>query len=260
VQAVMDKALARDVSERYQTASEFGRALFGAVEKMPESELTNAFTAVMTPVSAGKTAPQAPVSKPATPGRAVPPTRVAASTPPQSVPGVAPTPAGNRTPMLVAAGVVAVALGVGGYFATKGNAAPNSNGVESQGATTTAVAPPAGRVNLTFAFRVLDSVLNPKANPGPAQARQALALIDSILPVVESDEDVVHLAVRRADAHFVNAAVMQDSAAEVEIRTGCQYLYPVEGRAANLQMYKSQVQFYLYGDPARGLPATCPQP
>jgi hypothetical protein len=47
VQAVMDKALQRDASLRYQTASEFGRALVQAVECMPATQAAEAGTQVI---------------------------------------------------------------------------------------------------------------------------------------------------------------------------------------------------------------------
>lgn len=127
VQAVMDRALERDAKDRYQTASEFGRALYKAIEGMPESVATSAFTAVMSPPVAGealgssktvaKTAPQKATD------RAVPPTRVSDATPPssragaQGAQGARGAPA-RRTPLVagIAAAVVLFAGG-GAYLA-----------------------------------------------------------------------------------------------------------------------------------------------
>jgi serine/threonine-protein kinase len=47
VQAVMDRALQRDAKLRYQTATEFGRALYAAVEQMPTSPDASAGTQAM---------------------------------------------------------------------------------------------------------------------------------------------------------------------------------------------------------------------
>ncbi|HEY4217316.1 MAG TPA: serine/threonine-protein kinase [Gemmatimonadaceae bacterium] len=47
VQAVMDKALERDVTLRYQTATDFGRALHQAVDRMPQTAAAVASTVVM---------------------------------------------------------------------------------------------------------------------------------------------------------------------------------------------------------------------
>jgi predicted Ser/Thr protein kinase len=47
VQAVMDKALERDVNARYQTATEFGRALYQAVDRMPMTQAAEVGTQVL---------------------------------------------------------------------------------------------------------------------------------------------------------------------------------------------------------------------
>ena len=53
VQAVMDRALARDANERYQSAAQFGRELWAACERMPASQAAAAGTQVLSaPVSA----------------------------------------------------------------------------------------------------------------------------------------------------------------------------------------------------------------
>jgi serine/threonine-protein kinase len=47
VQAVMDRALERDVTTRYQSATEFGMALYNAIQRMPETVAAEAGTALM---------------------------------------------------------------------------------------------------------------------------------------------------------------------------------------------------------------------
>jgi hypothetical protein len=70
VQAVMDKALERDVSLRYQTATEFGLALHQAVDRMPTSVAAEAGTQVMdapvAPVPATRIAPAVTAPEPVT--------------------------------------------------------------------------------------------------------------------------------------------------------------------------------------------------
>ena len=109
LQAVMDKALARDADERYAKASEFGRDIAKAVENMPQSVAAGAGTQVIgAPVvsRAAKTA--------AAPAAAVPKTRVAS---PAEAPGAmsapAAAPAKSKLPMLVGAAVVVIGVGVG---------------------------------------------------------------------------------------------------------------------------------------------------
>ena len=47
VQAVMDKALERDVNVRYQNATDFGMALYNVIQRMPETVAAEAGTAVL---------------------------------------------------------------------------------------------------------------------------------------------------------------------------------------------------------------------
>jgi predicted Ser/Thr protein kinase len=96
VQAVMDRALERDAKLRYQTASEFGRALYAAVATMaPES--ADAGTHVMDL------------------GGTVPPTRVGAAAEP-------PMKRKRRGPILTGVGLVAVLAAGAAYVTQNGNA------------------------------------------------------------------------------------------------------------------------------------------
>jgi serine/threonine-protein kinase len=56
VQAVMDKALEREVAKRYQTATEFGMALYKAIDRMPETIASELGTAVIGAVAAADAA------------------------------------------------------------------------------------------------------------------------------------------------------------------------------------------------------------
>jgi serine/threonine-protein kinase len=140
LQAVMDKALARDADERYSKASEFGRDIAKAVENMPQSVAAGAGTQVMgAPVvaGAGKTAPVA---------AAVPKTRIAreAEAAPGAVSAPAAAPAKSKMPMLVGVAVVVIAAiggtvvmlkkgGAGGAAQSPTAAAPTGGG-EAPGA------------------------------------------------------------------------------------------------------------------------------
>ena len=96
LQATMDKALARDAAERYQSAAQFGREFAAAVADMPLTKAVDAATAVMGAVTA-KPAPAA-----------VPPTRVnearpSAKTVAMDVPEVAKKPAARAAAPAAAA-------------------------------------------------------------------------------------------------------------------------------------------------------------
>ncbi len=101
VQAVMDRALERDMKARYQTAAEFGRALSDAVQAMPESAAGAAGTLAMD-----------------APRTSVPATRVSAGEPPPSrIPGVPPVKRRGWAPIFI--GGVAAALVLGAVYAAR---------------------------------------------------------------------------------------------------------------------------------------------
>jgi len=111
LQAVMDKVLEKDVTQRYQNTREFSRALTAAVKDMPTRPSTAAGTIVMTPKGVD------PVPAPTRKSAAAPATAKAA---------------GSKVPMLVGGLVLLAAVG-GGLAYMKSSSAP--------AATTTAAAP-----------------------------------------------------------------------------------------------------------------------
>ncbi len=135
LQAVMDKALARDAAERYQSAAEFGRMLSRAVENMPQTLIAEAGTQVM---GAG-----AAVAAAAARTAAVPKTRIGApadrggaATPPAAAP-VVEVPRKSGLPVPVMAAAATIIIGVGGWFAaTQMGKGGNGSGGESTGTPT----------------------------------------------------------------------------------------------------------------------------
>ena len=122
LQATLDKALVRDVDERYKSAAQFGREFSAAIADMPMTQVVEAGTMVMNAAAAGK--------------EAVPPTRMNAARPsgkttPMQVPVApkrptageagAPVRSGSKVPMIAGVGgglalVVAVGLYVSGMI------------------------------------------------------------------------------------------------------------------------------------------------
>jgi eukaryotic-like serine/threonine-protein kinase len=126
VQAVMDKALQRDASLRYQSASEFGRALVAAVKAMPKEIPPTKVSAAATPSERlGGLTTQIPI------------TRISSLGLTPSVPA-APVPAtSRRMPILIGAAVTVLAL-VGGWMVfSSGRGSPKETQTASQ-----PVAPP----------------------------------------------------------------------------------------------------------------------
>ena len=177
VQAVMDRALARASEDRYQTAAEFGRELFAAVQTMPTTaDVTSAHTAVMAPASVPKTAAE-PRPKP------VPATRVGTSPP---MPNTAAVPAvtKSRTGLYgsIGSGVLVVGALVA-YMALKGGGEPSGNANDTKLSkpldTTPASAPAATVVNL--ARELEDAASMPDSTEALARAILAkLQPLDSI--------------------------------------------------------------------------------
>jgi len=182
VQAVMDRALARDAVERYQTAAEFGRELARAVSMMPHTdEMTAAHTAILAPVSAGKTAA---VSKTAAEPKAkpVPATRVGSKTPmanTAAVPAAAPK---SKTGLYAGIGIVAIGAAVGVYMMMKGpagGASPVDLTSKQVNGAAPATQAPAPTVNLERALE--DARSMPDSTPELARAILAkLQPLDSI--------------------------------------------------------------------------------
>jgi serine/threonine-protein kinase len=182
LQAVMDRALARDVADRYQSAAEFGRDMARAVEHMPQAIAAEAGTQV---IGAGAVAAASAAKTAAAP--AVPKTRVA--TPSDraapAAPAAAPVVEVKRggLPVAAIAAAAVVIIGGGGYFAMKsgmfggGTATPDStsqvaNPVAPTGSGTTSPsgggggqAQPAGK---TGAVQNLNTPTkgNPAVDPG----------------------------------------------------------------------------------------------
>jgi len=113
LQAVMDKALARDVAHRYQNAAEFGRDIAKAVANMPATLAAEQGTQVM---GAGAVAAAASARTVAAP--TVPKTRVAS--PERGGPAAPDAPARKRgLPMPAIAAAAVILLGGGGWIAVQ---------------------------------------------------------------------------------------------------------------------------------------------
>ncbi|MBA4071250.1 MAG: hypothetical protein C0497_05345 [Gemmatimonas sp.] len=143
VQQVMDKALARDASERYQSAAQFGRELWAACESMPASQAAEAGTQVLSAPAAG-----VPKTRAATPGEggktvAAP---AAKGAPAASEPVPVAVKKSNTTMIAVAVIGIAV-LGGGGYLILGGK----GRGTETPPASdsTTVVQSPTGQPQST---------------------------------------------------------------------------------------------------------------
>lgn len=201
VQAVITTALQRDAVSRYQTASEFGRALHKAVTTMPQGRASGA-THVIESVSApaaSKTA-AAPKAAPAEATKAIPATRVNQATPhtpPQAVEPPTLVRTTSKAPMMTVAVVVVLALAGGGYwFATKDKGTPESLNQPIDQATQAASPAPTPPASLSRRFEVADSLASDAAT-----ASAAIDSLRAIEPLAQADSDVVRLRLYRARAY-----------------------------------------------------------
>lgn len=117
LQRVMDKALARDAAERYQTAPEFGREIAKAVENMPIAKTTDAATQVIGAVDPAATAvlPKTRVSTGDGPGGAGGTKKIDAAAASVKAAAAAAAPARKSALPMVIGAVVVLAGAVGGY-------------------------------------------------------------------------------------------------------------------------------------------------
>ena len=210
VEAVLDRALARSAADRYQSASEFGRALQSAVMSMPDAAATSAHTAVIGRVSSPKAA--APKTAP------IPATRVNTPTPHASAPSV---PEKKRSRVgLMAATIVAIGvLGVGGYVVLgdkNGQATPQGELLSQQ----TDSVPPTVAFNLPRSLQQLRAEVDDSARA--AAALDSLSRWESQLAQAP-DSDLVHFRYLRGRALI----------AVGDEKRGCDDIAGIEGKAAN---------------------------
>lgn len=120
LQAVMDRALARDANERYQHANELGRDLMKAVQHMPMTVAAEMGTAVLGAVPPTRVAPGGGARGGDAAGAGgAGGTKVAAKEPaPVQAPGV-PARSRSRMPILAGGGVVAVLIAGGAIMAIR---------------------------------------------------------------------------------------------------------------------------------------------
>jgi tRNA A-37 threonylcarbamoyl transferase component Bud32 len=119
LQAVMDKALARDANERYASAAQFGRDMAKAVENMPQTIAAEAGTQV---IGAGAVAAATAAKTAAAPAASLSKTRVAGPSDRGGAPAAAPAapvaeaPKKGGLPMPAIAAAAVILLGGGGWF------------------------------------------------------------------------------------------------------------------------------------------------
>lgn len=232
VQAVMDKALERDASGRYQNATEFGRDLQRAIERMPETVAAELGTQMIQVPPTRVAAPAGDVLPRTSVGIQVPAAATVAVPAPVSPPSVtqaaAPAKSGNKV-ALVGGGVALVAaLGAAGFVlmnkgpnAADTTAQPTSSVPTTASDTTNKNVAPAGQAltngSTTNPTAPAPNTSAPATNPGaakladqlsalitpsndPAQAANVLQKLAPLVSQARSSEELYLVAVIRSNA------------------------------------------------------------
>ena len=130
LQAVMNKALARNAGERYATASQFAHDLVQAIDRMPVTSITAMGTEMIRRMSAGSVNAAAAAATAATVQVNVPKTRIAAKdeapvTRKSAAAPPAPTPTKSKTGLYASLGGGALLVAAIALFVLKGKSADN---------------------------------------------------------------------------------------------------------------------------------------
>ena len=264
VQAVMDKALERDAGTRYQNATEFGRDLQRAIERMPVTVAAEMGTQMMqvppTRVAppAGDVIPRTSVAKPVAAGLGT------VSVPsPVSAPSVtqAAAPAKSSNKLAIIGGGVALVAALGAatfVMMNKGekpadSVAPPTNvpatastdsGVKNvapagqptpNGPTPTQTSPASGNApstNKHGADRLLADQLRTliDGSQNPAQARGVLTNVDRLAAGAKNSEELYLVAVLRAN---VSASLIDTTTACKTLKAVLPKLEPKDTAAVN---------------------------
>jgi serine/threonine-protein kinase len=238
VQAVMDRALARDVAERYQTASAFGRELFAAVQAMAShDDVMSANTAVIAPV-AGPARTAIGARKP-TP---VPATRVGSAAPnagAAAVPAPVAPKSKSKTPMIAGGvGLLAVA-GIVAFVMLKGGGSPTgpgASGAESLNLPVTSAPgiPASSTVNLPRELEAVASMPDSTAALAQAQIHRLEALDDAARNAPEATY---------TQYRFMRAKALLNLGDDT---AGCDSLHSIQGRLAGTRFEQAAKPLMTY--------------
>jgi serine/threonine-protein kinase len=234
LQAVMNKALARNAGERYATASQFAHDLVQAIDRMPVTSITAMGTEMMRRMSAGsvnaaQTAATVQVNVPktrvASKDEAQAPPRPSASRPLASP---APTPTKSKLPVVAGIAGFVVLAAVGGiYFANKpaggSNSGPNATDSPQNGPSPVTTNPTTSLsqslVNVQDSLNLYLNIL--ETSDDSTAARRVLGRLGEL--VVTTDDDKV----RKARVMYQARLMLNDAPG------ACAYLFDAERHQAS---------------------------
>ena len=211
LQAVMDRALSRDVAGRYSSAAEFGRDFAAAVDRMPQAVATEAGTSI--------------IETPALPRTAIAPAPTSIASATSMQPSVPPAGRTRRGPLLIGGAAVAgaaivFALSHGAGAAreptTEATALPNAERASDSAAHPAAATPipsaaarvpiqrtePAGNAALSPAAASTEIDAIEKLAHSEGHAAEALRRAAVILPRLTSGDDSARVLLYESDAYL----------------------------------------------------------
>jgi hypothetical protein len=182
LQAVMDRALARDFEERYKSAAEFGRDFAKAIAAMPSTSIAEDKTQV---IGAAAASPKTRVAGASAGGPAAAP---AAAAP-------APTAAGSNKTMIGAGAAVVAAVAIGAFMMMKGDAPPLTADPTPPPASVEAPAATDGSAPAPGAASSVRELSRPQsANPAADSRRTEPDPATATPPVATDNSDAADLA------------------------------------------------------------------
>jgi hypothetical protein len=195
VQAVMDKALEREAATRYQNATEFGRELQRAIERMPETVAAELGTQMIqvpptrVAAPAGDVLPRTSVQKGVVAGPGATVAVPAPVSPPSVTQAAAPAKSGNKV-ALVGGGVALVAAIAAAVVVPPMLKAKDSTATDSTAktATTPTITDTAGK-NVAPAGQATPNV--PTSNPSPASGNSPATKQGATKSVADQLRDLI---------------------------------------------------------------------
>ena len=246
LQAVLDRALARDAEERYASALDFGRELRAAIDRLPGSARPSSGTQILSsePVSAPAGVPRTSVGAAAVTGRAgdgttaLPATLSAPAGPSSGVSGR------RRFPAWAAAtvGVLAVAGVSAAVMLNGGGRGTDSTGVTPRGDATSQVSeerPVESEAPLTLdsTFKLIEDLTKPTVPEDTAADRrrggEALVKLDSLLPSLKTRSDSAYATFLKGEANL----------AVGNVEEGCRILLHIQPSDLNGSLQKRLTSF-----------------
>jgi serine/threonine protein kinase len=226
VQLVMDKALARDAVDRYQSANQFGSDLHKAVHGMGDTP--HQTTIMRASLSHKASTPSSNAAVPGSPAAKTKPIPATAVNKASKAVDVVPEPSRNRTPMLGGIAALVVVLATGGTYLAKNMDGGTNSGATPQGGQASGAVVP--EINLPRELERITPLTDDVSDSMVVKAHQAL----------EQLQRLDSLAQRAPDSTFLQFRYLRSKAllTSGSVKVGCDSLRNLESRLAKDPRYE----------------------